>query len=246
MLLESILWVVKCFRIHHFILSGLTFFYCPRLFTWCILNICPIPGTVLGILHVLPSNIISLFYFIVSLWQRYHCYFTYEEIMAINLLSRTGVTKLFYKETVHIFGFVVHTVTVTTVQLCNHKKGSHEQYKTEWTWLCSKKTVFAKTADRTAHDDKCGKKVYVKADCISGWGTCWGLHTDFLELWPLCLIFPGHSHSRIRKWLADKCGGGILSLYLIRACVSPLSWLSSYNKFVVWGPCSIICFPFLY
>lgn len=58
----------------------------PASFTKYLLSICPMPGTVLGILHILSPNILrSLLYFTVSLWQRYHCYFTDFKRMAITL-----------------------------------------------------------------------------------------------------------------------------------------------------------------
>lgn len=62
--------------IHCFFLGGLT--YSIHLFTKYVLGICSMPGTVLGILHMLPPNIISPLYFT-------HCYFTCKEIMAITL-----------------------------------------------------------------------------------------------------------------------------------------------------------------
>lgn len=83
MLLESILWFVKCFHIHHFILSRLTFPFI-HWFTKYLLSICLMPGTVLSILHMLPPNMIAPVYFNTSLWQRYQCYFTYEEMKVIQ------------------------------------------------------------------------------------------------------------------------------------------------------------------
>lgn len=83
MLLESILWFVKCFHIHHFILSRLTFPFI-HWFTKYLLSICLMPGTVLSILHMLPPNMIAPVYFSTSLWQRYQCYFTYEEMKVIQ------------------------------------------------------------------------------------------------------------------------------------------------------------------
>ena len=84
MLLESILCFVKCFHIHHFILGVLTFHFIHS-FTKYLLSICPMPGTVQGVLHMLPPNMTSPVYFTTSPWQRYHCYFTYEETMALSL-----------------------------------------------------------------------------------------------------------------------------------------------------------------
>ena len=87
MVLESILWFVKHFHIHHFIWGRLTFCF-TYLFTKYLLSIFPMLGTVRGVLHMLPPNMTSPVYFTISLWQRYHCCFAYEKTMAISGVQR--------------------------------------------------------------------------------------------------------------------------------------------------------------
>ena len=83
----SILWLVKHFHIHHFIWGRSTFYF-TCLFTKYLLNVCPMLGTVQGVLHMLPPNMTSPVYFTVSLRQRYHCCFAYEKTMAISGIQR--------------------------------------------------------------------------------------------------------------------------------------------------------------
>ena len=88
MVSESILWFVKHFHIHPFIWGRLNYF--SYLFTKYLLSICPMLGTVRGVLHMLPPNMTSPVCFTVflSLWQKYHCCFAYEKTMAISGIQR--------------------------------------------------------------------------------------------------------------------------------------------------------------
>lgn len=140
--------------IHHFFLGGLT--YSIHLFTKYVLDICSMPGTVLGILHMLPLPQYDIFPLFFT-----HCYFTCKEIMAITLGIQRWARFLpcFLKkrlanfsvkgQIVCILGLVVHKISITTSQLLFMEKAAHRQYKNEWTWLWSTKTLFTKIAGWT-------------------------------------------------------------------------------------------------
>lgn len=134
-LLEHLM-VWEVIYIHHFFLGELT--YSIHLFTKYVLGICSTPGTVLGILHMLPPNMISPLHFTL-------CYFTCKEVMAIILGIQRWAKLLpcFLKQRlanfsikgqiVCIFGLVVHKISITTSQLLFMEKAAHRQYENEWT-----------------------------------------------------------------------------------------------------------------
>ena len=65
-----------------------------------------------------------------------------------------------------------------------------------------------------------------QAECISIWGAWWGLHVTFQEPGLCGLYFQVTAIQKPGNGLQTN-QGGILSLCLIRACVSLLRWLSS-------------------